>query len=102
MTACHKAACNGKLDILLQVWEWAEKKLTTEEKTKKLLLTIDNEGMTAWYWATCNAELDILLEVWEWAEEKLTKDINYKLILAIDYAGMTTLLEAAYRGNQMF
>jgi len=49
MTACHKAACNGKLDILLQVWEWAEKKLTTEEKTKKLLLTTDNEEMTAWY-----------------------------------------------------
>jgi len=61
MTACHRAACNGKLDILLQVWEWAEEKLTTEQKNNKLLLATDNEGMTAWYLATCNGELDILL-----------------------------------------
>jgi len=65
MTACHRAAYNGKLDILLQVREWAEEKLTTEEKTNTLLLAIDIEVMTAWYWAAFNGELDILLKVWE-------------------------------------
>jgi len=55
MTACQRAACNGKLDILLQLWEWPEQKLTTEEKNKFLLAT-DNEGMTAWYWAACNGD----------------------------------------------
>ena len=64
MTACQRAACNGKLYVLLQLWEWPEQKLTTEEKIK-LLLSTHNEGMAAWYRAACNGELDILLKVWE-------------------------------------
>jgi len=29
MTALHEAACEANLDVLLKVWELAEKKLTT-------------------------------------------------------------------------
>jgi len=49
MTAWHWAAYRGKIDILPQVWEWAEEKLTTEDNSNKLLLATDNEGRTAWH-----------------------------------------------------
>jgi ankyrin repeat protein len=54
MTALQWAAYNGKLDILLQVGEWAEEKLTTEEIRNNLLLATGNKGMTAWHWAAYN------------------------------------------------
>jgi ankyrin repeat protein len=59
-TDLHEAAYEGKLDILLQVWEWAEEKLTTEEINNKLLLATDNEGRTAWHGATYVGNPDIL------------------------------------------
>jgi len=31
MSAWHWAAKNGNLEVLTNVWEWAEEKLTTEE-----------------------------------------------------------------------
>jgi hypothetical protein len=37
MAALHWEANLGKLDILLQVWELAEEKLTTEDINNKLL-----------------------------------------------------------------
>jgi len=49
MTTWYSAAYRGKLDILLQVWEWAENKLTMEDIHNKFLLDIDNAGMTAWH-----------------------------------------------------
>jgi ankyrin repeat protein len=80
MTAWHWAACNGKLDVLLKVWNWAEEKLTTEELNNKLLLATDKEGWTAWHYAAHECYLYILLRVWEWAEGKLTtEDINSKI-----------------------
>jgi len=65
MTAWHWAAYKGKLDTLLQVWEWAEEKLTKEEMNNKLLLVTDNTGMTALLESACEGKLDILLEIWE-------------------------------------
>jgi len=44
MAFWHWAAYNGKLDILLQVWEWAEGKVRREEINNKLLLLTDNAG----------------------------------------------------------
>ena len=62
---------SGKLEILQRVWEWANEKLTTEEKNNKLLLGTDNEGRTVWYVAEKWGNLEILQKVWEWANEKL-------------------------------
>jgi hypothetical protein len=36
LNALHAAAKEGNLDILLQVWEWAQVKLTTEEINSKI------------------------------------------------------------------
>ena len=47
MTAWHWAAENGNLEILHKIREWAEEKLTTEEKNNKLLLGTDREGKMA-------------------------------------------------------
>jgi hypothetical protein len=35
MTACHWAAYDGRLDVLLQVWEWAEGKPAIDEINNK-------------------------------------------------------------------
>jgi len=100
MTACHWAAYDGRLDVLLQVWEWAEGKLTREYLNSKLLLATDNKGMTACHWAAYDGRLDVLLQVWEWAEGKPAIDeINNKFQLATDNAGMTALHETAFHGK---
>jgi hypothetical protein len=88
MTTWHRAACMGKLDILLQVWEWAEEKIVKWVIHNKLLLAIDNAGMTALHEAGCEGNLDVLFKILEWAEEKLTTDkINIKLLLTTDNGG---------------
>jgi hypothetical protein len=68
MTAWHWVACKGELDILLQVWKWAEEKLTAEELNNKLLLATDSDGMTAMDGAAKGGELEILQKIWEWAK----------------------------------
>jgi hypothetical protein len=65
MTAWHRAARKGELDILLQVWEWAEEKLTHEEINNTLLLATDNDGMTALCEAAKWGKLEILQKIWE-------------------------------------
>ena len=46
MTFWHWAEHKGKLDILLQVWEWAEEKTTKEEINNIVLLLMDNAGIS--------------------------------------------------------
>ena len=60
------AAYKGKLDILLQVWEWAEEKIRKEEINNKLLLLTDIAGMTALHEAACEGKLVVLLNVCYW------------------------------------
>jgi hypothetical protein len=43
------------LDILLQIWEWAEWKITTEEINNKMLIATDIAEMTAWLSEHCGA-----------------------------------------------
>jgi len=51
LTAWHRAAGLGHLDLLHKVWEWAEGKLKTEEISNKILLVAVYEGRTAWHYA---------------------------------------------------
>ena len=53
---------------MLQVWEWAEEKLTRDEINNILLLVTDNRGMTALHDAACKGNLDVLVKVLGWAE----------------------------------
>jgi len=68
MTSWQWAAYWGKVDILLQVWEWGEEKLT-KEGINKLLLATDNVGITSMHQSACNGNLDVLLKVCEGPEE---------------------------------
>ena len=79
-TAWHLAAEWGNLDTLQKVWEYAEEKLTTQEKNNNLLLGTECEGKSAWHLAADWGNLDTLQKVWEYAEEKLTRgEINNKI-----------------------
>jgi len=45
----HVAAYVGNLDIMLKLWEWAQKIITTKEMNNKLLLAKDKKGMSVLY-----------------------------------------------------
>jgi len=100
LTAWFISVASNKSQVLEKLWEWAGKKLTTEEINNKLLLGTDNMGRTAWHLAANESNLEILQKVWEWAEEKLTsEEINNKLLLAADHRGRTAWQSAAFWGN---
>jgi hypothetical protein len=86
------------------VWEWANKKLTTEGINNKLLLATDKLGRTVFHMAAKQGELDLLQKVWGLANEKqTTEEINNKLILATDKRGRTVLyLAIVYGGLAIF
>jgi len=44
--------------VLLNIWEFAEEKLTVEEINNKLLLGTDNRGKTAWHLAAEEGNLN--------------------------------------------
>ena len=46
------------LEVLLNIWEFAEEKLTVEEINNKLLLGTDNRGKTAWHLAAEEGNLN--------------------------------------------
>ena len=48
-SAWHMAAKKNNLDVLQNVLEWAEEKLTTEEINNKLLLATEGKGRTVWH-----------------------------------------------------
>ena len=62
-TAWHLAAEKGNLEILHEMWECAEEKLTTEEISNKLLLGTHNKGQTALHLAAKEGNLEILHEI---------------------------------------
>ena len=74
VTSWQLAAYEGELNIMQNKWEWAERKLTTEEIKNEILLRTDDEGMTAWQLAAYRVKLDVMQKVWELAEEKLTSE----------------------------
>jgi len=99
-TVWKVAALLGNLEVLQKLWEWAEKKLTREVISNKLLLGTDNEGRTVWHVAAEQSNLEMLQKVWEWAKEKLTtEEINNKLLLSTENGGKTVWHVAAHRGN---
>jgi len=51
---------DSDLDILQKLWDWAEKKRTTEEINNKILLGPDCVGMTSWHWAAMDGNLETL------------------------------------------
>jgi hypothetical protein len=69
-TAWHVAAKGGKLQVLQKMWEWAKKKLTTEEISNIMLLETDNLGCTVWQVAANEGKLKLLHEVLDWAEDQ--------------------------------
>ena len=74
MTAWHRAAYRGKLDIMQIIWELAKEKLTTEEIKNEILLSTDRDGTTAWHRAAYRGKLYVMQKIWEWDEEKLTTE----------------------------
>jgi len=76
MMAWQKLAENGNLEVRHKIWDWAEKKPTTEE-INKFLLGTDNEGRAAWHWAAFWVNLEELQKIYECANEKqTTREIN--------------------------
>jgi ankyrin repeat protein len=51
LTAWHIAVLTNNTQVLEKVWEYAEKKLKTDELNNKLLLGTDNDRRTAWHMA---------------------------------------------------
>ena len=68
MTTWQWAAYKGELDIMLQSWEWAEEKLTTEEIKNKLLFATDGQQMTVWHVAAESGNFRVLSKIWGWAK----------------------------------
>jgi len=55
-----------------KIWEWAEEKLTSEEKCNKLLITTDHKERTVWHVAAnCN-----ILFVWRVCVSRLKVRIS--------------------------
>ena len=54
--------------VMLEIWEWAKKILTTEEIRNELLLRTDNKGRNAWHLAANGGKLDVMQKIWEWAK----------------------------------
>jgi hypothetical protein len=45
----------NKLDVMQKMWEWAKKRLTTEEKSNKFLKSTDHKESAVWHVAAnCN------------------------------------------------
>jgi ankyrin repeat protein len=47
----HCTAELVRLKVLLKPWEWAKRKITTEEINNDILLATDNDGKTIWHMA---------------------------------------------------
>jgi len=60
--------------VLLKQWEWAKRKLTTEEINNEILLATDNDGKTIWHLAAGMENGDLLQELWVWVKEALTTE----------------------------
>jgi len=67
MTAFHWAAWTGNLDILLKLWDWAERSPTTEDIQNNLLLATDDDVRTVFHMVVKCRVLELLQDVWEWA-----------------------------------
>jgi len=65
------AAENGNFGVLHKMWEWAEKKLTTEEINKKLMLGTHSEGRTGWQLAAKWGNFEVLHKILKWAKERI-------------------------------
>jgi hypothetical protein len=63
-----------RVKALLKQWEWAKRKLITEEINNEILLPTDNDGKTVWHMATGVEKGDLLQELWVWAKEALTTE----------------------------
>ena len=61
-----------RVKVLLKQWEWAKRKLTTEEINDEILLAIDSDGKTVL--AHGSRDGDLLQELWVWAKEALTTE----------------------------
>ena len=73
-TAWHLAAHWGNLEELLQIWKWADEKLSKEEINNNLLLGTDNKGKTVFHLASGKGNLEVLHKFWELAKMKLTTE----------------------------
>jgi ankyrin repeat protein len=62
--AWHLAAYSGEQYVMQKIWDWAEEKLTTEEKRNEMLLRTDNDGRTAWHFAAYGAKQDVMQKIW--------------------------------------
>ena len=95
----HRAAREGNVKIigfLLNSVQAAEKPVTA----KKLLLAVDDEGLTGWHHAVLRGNMEVLVKLWEWSESNRTlEELKGKWLLAKDNDGKTALQMAAYEGN---
>jgi len=80
VTAWHIAVIRGDKYLLVQLWEWAKEKLTTDKLKRKLFLAKHPCGRTAWHDAA--EGFDILLE---WDKERLTtEELNNQFFFTKD------------------
>jgi hypothetical protein len=64
----------GRVKVLLKQWEWAKRKLTTEEINDEILLATDNGRKAMWHMAAGMKKGDMLWEIWVWDKEVVTTE----------------------------
>jgi ankyrin repeat protein len=99
-TAWYTAAKKDQLEVLQELWDWAEKLLTPDEIKYKLFLEECNRGRIAWHTAAEEGRLEVFHKLCDWAEQLLTPDeIKNKLFLAKNYLSRTAWYTAATNGQ---
>jgi hypothetical protein len=73
-TAWHLAEYLGELDVMQEIGDLANEKLTTEEIENEMLLRADIEGRTVWLKPVYWGNKYLLKQLWEWDEEELTTE----------------------------
>ena len=66
-TASYIAECEGHVEVLFKLWEWAREVLTTEE-LKYIFLDKYGKERTAWHIAAFEGHIELLHKLWEWAK----------------------------------
>jgi hypothetical protein len=64
----------GKLEVLDELWEWANEELAPKELSIYFLLAKYDTERTAWHVAATMGIVDVLKKLWEWAKKRLSTD----------------------------